>query len=69
MGASKQLRTSGMPTWNRCAGLSRPNPVRSPNLAAFTERWGQSLRVECLDRILAVGVKHLTYLCREYKAY
>jgi hypothetical protein len=36
---------------------------------AFGERWGQSLRVECLNRILALGETHFNYLIREYVAH
>ena len=44
----------------------RRTPVRSPNVNAYVERWGQSLRVECLDRMLALGETHLNYLVSEY---
>jgi transposase InsO family protein len=44
-------------------------PVKAPNTNAFVERWGQSLRVECLDRILALGKTHFNYLVREYVAH
>jgi putative transposase len=44
----------------------RKTPVRSPNMAAYIERWIQSIRVECLDRILALGETHFNYLVREY---
>jgi putative transposase len=51
----------------RAAGVDvRKTPVRSPNVNAYIERWGQSLRVECLDRMLALGEAHLNYLVREY---
>jgi transposase InsO family protein len=33
---------------------------------AYVERWGQSLRVECLDRILALGETHLNQVVRSY---
>lgn len=36
---------------------------------AFIERWGQSLKVECLDRMLALGEAHLNHLVREYVAH
>jgi putative transposase len=39
---------------------------RSPNLQAHVERWIQSLRLECLDRFIALGERHLNYLVREY---
>jgi putative transposase len=44
----------------------RKTPVRSPNMAAYIERWGQSLRVECLDRMLALGETHLNHLVQSY---
>jgi putative transposase len=47
----------------------RKAPVRSPNVQAYIERWGQSLKVECLDRMLALGETHLNYLIREYVAH
>jgi putative transposase len=47
----------------------RKTPVRSPNMAAYVERWGQSLRVECLDRILALGETHLNHIVQSYVAY
>ena len=51
----------------RAAGVDvRQTPVKSPNMNAFIERWGQSLRVECLDRILALGETHFNFLVREY---
>jgi putative transposase len=54
----------------RAAGVDvRKTPVRSPNRAAYIERWGQSLRVECLDRMLALGETHLNYLVREFVAH
>jgi putative transposase len=48
------LRTAGMDV--------RRAPVRSPNIQAYIERWGQSLRVECLDRMLALGETLLNYI-------
>jgi putative transposase len=44
----------------------RKIPVRSPNLNAYIERWGQSLKVECLDRILALGETHFNFLVSQY---
>lgn len=40
--------------------------VASPNLQAYVERGIQSVRVECLDRFLALGELHLVLLLREY---
>jgi transposase InsO family protein len=54
----------------RAAGTDvRPTPVRSPNMNAYIDRWGHSLRVECLDGVLALGEAHLTCLVREYVAH
>jgi putative transposase len=51
----------------KAAGVDvRRNPVRSPNLNAYVERWIQSLRLECLDKFIALGERHLNYLVREY---
>jgi putative transposase len=51
----------------RDAGVEvRRSPPQSPNLQAFIERWIQSIRVECLDKCIALGETHLNYLVREY---
>jgi hypothetical protein len=36
---------------------------------AYIERWGQSLKVECLDRMLALGETHFNFLVSEYVAH
>jgi transposase InsO family protein len=36
---------------------------------AYIERWVQSVRVECLDRMLALGETHFNHLVREYVAH
>ena len=41
-------------------------PVRAPRANAHAERWVQSLRRECLDRILIVGRRHLERVVRSY---
>jgi hypothetical protein len=33
---------------------------------AFVERWIRSIRLECLDKFIALGQTHLNYLVREY---
>lgn len=54
----------------RAAGVDvRKTPVRRPNMVAFIERWGQSLRVECLDRMLALGETHLDHIIQSYGDY
>ena len=47
------LKDSGI----KCVKL----PARSPNLNAFAERWVQSARRECLDRLIFFGVRSLRY--------
>jgi putative transposase len=47
----------------------RQTPVKSPNMNAFIECWGQSLRVESLDRMFALCETHLNYLVREFVAH
>ncbi|MBO0698431.1 MAG: transposase, partial [Zavarzinella sp.] len=44
----------------------RKTPGRSPDMAAYIERLGQSLRVECLDRMLALGEARFSFVIREY---
>jgi transposase InsO family protein len=44
----------------------RETPVRSPNLAGYIERWIQSIRVECLDRVLALGETHFNFLTSQH---
>jgi putative transposase len=41
-------------------------PVRSPLCNAHMERWIQSLRRECLDQFVPVGLGHLDHLVSEY---
>jgi putative transposase len=41
-------------------------PVRSPLCNAHMERWIQSLRRECLDHFVPVGLNHLDHLVTEY---
>tara|TARA_R110000744_G_scaffold112179_2_gene210430 strand:+ start:30029 stop:31081 length:1053 start_codon:yes stop_codon:yes gene_type:complete len=43
-----------------------PLPIKAPLLNAYIERWIKSLKVECLDHFVPVGVKHLDYLISEY---
>jgi len=48
--------------------IKRTVPL-SPNLRAHVERFIQSLKVECLDRFVIVGERHLNYICREWQRY
>src|SRR6266540_498820 len=41
-------------------------PVRAPKARAHAERWVESVRRECLDRLLIVGRRHLEHVVREY---
>ena len=47
----------------------RPTPYRSPNLNAYAERWVQSIRTECLDEFVPLGLAHLDLLVGEYVAH
>jgi putative transposase len=41
-------------------------PPRALRANAYAERWVQSLRRECLDRMLIFGEHHLRLVMREY---
>jgi transposase InsO family protein len=41
-------------------------PVRAPRARAHAERWVESLRRECLDRLLVLGRRHLERVVRVY---
>ena len=41
-------------------------PHCSPNLNAHAERFVQTVRVECLDRFIVLGTRHLDYLVGEF---
>ncbi len=41
-------------------------PPKSPDLNAYAERFVRSVREECLDRIVALGERHLREVLREY---
>jgi putative transposase len=38
----------------------------APNLNAVAERWVQSVKQECLDHFVIVGIKHMEYLLKSY---
>lgn len=44
-------------------------PHRSPNLNAHVERFIKTLKVECLDRFIVMGIKHLDHLIAEFTDY
>src|SRR5262249_33674656 len=41
-------------------------PARSPNLDAFAERFVQSMKSECVDRMVLLGERHLWAAAREF---
>jgi len=41
-------------------------PKQSPNLNAYSERFVQSIKVECLDKMILFGEKHLRYVVDQY---
>jgi len=41
-------------------------PVQAPLCNAHMERWIQSLRRECLDHFIPIGLRHLDHLVSEY---
>lgn len=44
-------------------------PPRSPDLNAFAERFVQTIKNECLDRIVPLGEEHLRQVVREYMVH
>jgi putative transposase len=44
-------------------------PIQAPNANAHAERWVRTLRVECLDRILILGRRHLEHVLRVYRRH
>jgi putative transposase len=52
------------------AGVAvEPTAPRAPNQNAFIERWIGSIKGECLDQFVAVGLQHLDYLVEEYTQF
>jgi len=51
-----------------CSGGIRVirTPVRAPRANAYGERWVGTLRRECLDWILILGLRHLEWVVQEY---
>jgi putative transposase len=49
------------------AGVTRvPLPPRSPNLNAYAERWGRSVKDEALSRLILFGETSLRHVLHEY---
>jgi len=44
-------------------------PYRSPNLNAYAERFGRSIKDECLSRMIFFGERSLRNATREYAAH
>ena len=43
-----------------------PTPIQAPNANAYSERWVQTVRVECLDHILIINEAHLRRVLKEF---
>ncbi|MCL2649166.1 MAG: integrase core domain-containing protein, partial [Phycisphaerales bacterium] len=41
-------------------------PKQSPNLNAYSERFVQSIKMECLDKMILFGEKHMRYVVDQY---
>jgi len=41
-------------------------PIRAPNANAFAERWARTLRADCLDWLLILGLRRLNRVLRIY---
>ena len=46
-----------------------PVGPRAPNLSAFVERWGQSLKLEVLDKSIVFGRAHSNHIVSDYVSY
>ena len=49
--------------------IVKRNTPMSPNLRAHVERFIQTLKVECLNKFVIVGEKHLDHVCRVWSRY
>jgi hypothetical protein len=60
----------GLDTWQQiidAAGIKRvPLPARLPNLNASAERWGRSVKEECLARLILFGEASLRHALTQY---
>jgi putative transposase len=48
---------------------AKRNTPRSPNLRAHVERYIQTMQVECLDKFVVVGERHLNHINREWRLH
>jgi transposase InsO family protein len=46
-----------------------PLPAKSPNLNAFAERWGRSVKQECLSKVTLFGAAPLSRVLAEYSRH
>jgi putative transposase len=54
----------------KSAGLKPvKTPYQAPNANAFAERWIRSLREECLNHLIILGLNRLQYVLDEYKDF
>jgi len=54
----------------KSAGLKPvKTPYQAPNTNAFAERWIRSLREECLNHLVILGLNRLQYVLDEYKDF
>jgi transposase InsO family protein len=62
--------TQSFDTMFEAAGIEIINiPYEAPNANAYAERWVQSAREECLDRLIILNERHLGRVLKEYVAY
>ena len=43
-----------------------PTPMRAPKANAICERWGGTLRRECLDFVIPLNERHLKMIVKEW---
>ena len=42
------------------------SPIRAPNANAYAERWGRTVREECIGKLLILNEDHLRHVMRDY---
>lgn len=50
----------------RAGAASQRIPVRAPLLNAYVERWIKSIKHECLNHFVPIGITHLDHIIAEY---